>query len=165
MEIQRIIAVQVLCYLAWPAFFLLWRVSISVLAFWNLNPEVGFTWFSFAILIFYQFQTWDRFFWKCGFFVSLPHSSLLMDLFTSTSRVYIKDYGSIFVVVMGQMDDDEQGLSLRAMEGLFGNLTRFCGFFLTSWRHCDGQFCWVTRRLLRFCGQPVPPSASIQSRF
>ncbi|KAI0501792.1 hypothetical protein KFK09_016737 [Dendrobium nobile] len=150
MEKQRIIAVQVLCYLAWPAFFLFWTVSISVLAFWNLFPEVGFTWFSFAILIFYQFQTWD---------------SLLMDPFTSTSWVYIKDYGSNFVMVMGQIDDDEHGLSLRAMEGLFGNLARFCGFFLTGWRHCDGQFCWVTRRLLRFCGQPVPPSASIHFGF
>ncbi|PKU67958.1 hypothetical protein MA16_Dca006993 [Dendrobium catenatum] len=85
--------------------------------------------------------------------------------FSSTSRAYIKDCGSIFVVVMGQMDDDEQGLSLRAMEGLLGNLARFCGFFLSGWRHYDGQFCWVLRCLLRFCGQPVPPSATIRLRF
>ncbi|PKU76271.1 hypothetical protein MA16_Dca020644 [Dendrobium catenatum] len=101
-----------------------------------------FIWSSFCSTVYLVFQTWDRIFWECGCFVWPAHSSLLVDYISNISQVCFKDYGCNFAMDTAHTDDDELGLSLRAMEGHFGNLARFCGFFLTDWRHCDGQFCW-----------------------
>ncbi|KAI0515590.1 hypothetical protein KFK09_008255 [Dendrobium nobile] len=121
-------------------------------AIWHKNHALKFVCFTWMArlgklktadnLLLRGIHTWDRIFWECGCFVWPAHSSLLVVCISNISRVYFKDYDCNFAMDSAHTDDDELGLSLRAMEGHFGNLARFCGFFLSDWRHCDGQFCW-----------------------
>ncbi|PKU84458.1 hypothetical protein MA16_Dca002971 [Dendrobium catenatum] len=144
MEKQGTIASKVQDFLVWTVFKYFWMPSSLVMVFGKQSYEDDYLWFSLVFLNFILLQTWDKlFFGNVDFGFLHSHSRLSLDPFTSKSRVYFKDYGSICGMNMCTTDDDEHGLSFRAIEGLMGNLARFCDFFWTGWSHCEGQFCWV----------------------
>ncbi|PKU67172.1 hypothetical protein MA16_Dca013596 [Dendrobium catenatum] len=164
MEKQGFIASKVQDFLVWAVIKYLWIPSSLGMNFGKRSYEEGYLWFSLVFLIFILLQTWDKlFFGNVDFGFLYSHSRLSFDPLNSKSRVYFKDIGSIRGMIMCTTDDDDHGLSLRAIEGLRGNLARFCDFSGRAGGTVMASFAGLLYRLLRFCGQPVPPSDSFSS--